>query len=131
MSESGTQSMLGYQTHRKDDEVTITLQVAERHLNRSGLLHGGIAATVLDAVSGYEAERAMKLGPGARVVTVSLTTNYLQAGRLDDHLTATAKAVGLGKTIQHVTAELRRQDGALVATANGIFKRVRMRRKDT
>ncbi len=129
MSESGTQSMLGYETHRAGDEVTITLRIEEKHLNRSGLLHGGIAATVLDAVSGYKAERAMGLGPEARVVTVSLTTNYLQAGRHGDLLTASASAVGKGKTIQHVTAELRRQDGALVATANGIFKRIRMRRR--
>lgn len=128
MSESGTQTLIGYETHRHDGTVSISLQLEERHMNRSNLLHGGITATLLDAVAGYQAELAMGLGQEARVVTVALTTNYLQAGRLGDFVTATAEPVGKGKTLQHVTARLHRQDGVLIATANGIFKRIRMRR---
>ena len=128
MSDSGAQTLIGYRTHRSDDGVTIHLDVEERHLNRSGLLHGGIASTLLDAVSGYAAERALALDEEHRVVTVALTTNYHAAGRLGDALTATARAVGKGRTLQHTAAELRTGDGGLIASANGIFKRIRARR---
>lgn len=123
----GCQQLVGYET-RIDaaGACTVSLDVGPQHLNRHGILHGGMVATVLDVVCGNTASRYFDPEGHAALVTVALNLSYIAAmgpGRI----TATARATGGGKSTAHVMGELRDADGRLLATATGIFRRITKR----
>lgn len=90
------------------------------HANRSGAIHGGLLASMLDSVLGGVAIAA--LPAGRTVVTSSLTVNYLAPGWAGDVLVGSATVRRLGRTLAHVDGEVRREDDdALLATATGVF----------
>ncbi len=124
--DSGCQELVGYRTqvNRATGTCTVVLDLEPKHLNRHGLLHGGMVATVLDVVCGNTASHFFDPENHAALVTVSLTLNYVAAAR-GGRVTATARPQGGGRSIAYVGAELRGEDGALLATATGIFKRLR------
>ena len=99
------------------------LDVLPRHLNRSGSLHGGAVATLLDAACGYAGLHAEDgSAPPAQAVTVMLTISYL--GRVDaGRIRALGRVIGGGRKLYFSTAELIAEDGRLIATAQGSFKR--------
>ena len=87
---TGAQSTIGYVVQIENGKARVILDLHEGHINRNDGLHGGIAATLLDAVCGYTASIRDGDDVLLPVTTVSLTVNYLaraQSGRV----TATAQ----------------------------------------
>lgn len=128
--DSGAQEMVGYVVDMAtpDGGARVTLDLDARHINRVGSLHGGIVAMLLDAAAGFAAARHWAGdepdGEAPQLVTVSLNIHYVasaDAGRV----VATGRVSGGGRTLAHAEAELRHEDGRLLATASGVFRRVR------
>ncbi len=114
---------IGYRlTAWREHEAEISLEVDARHMNRSGRLHGGVLATVIDAACGFAGCYEAQPGPGRRALTLSLATQYLGPVAAGTRLTATAKRSGGGRTIFFSSCEVRDADGRLVATGRGTFK---------
>lgn len=126
IEDPGCQQMVGYKTclDKETGVCTVTLDLEAKHMNRHGILHGGMVATVLDVVCGNTASHFFDPENHAALVTVSLNINYVGAGR-GGRVTATAQPVGGGRSISYVNGELRDEEGRLLATASGIFKRIR------
>jgi uncharacterized protein (TIGR00369 family) len=126
IEDPGCQQMVGYRTEidRADGSCTVTLELEPRHLNRHGILHGGMVATVLDVVCGNTASQFFDPENHADLVTVSLNLSYVAAVR-GGTITARARPTGGGKSIAYIQGELFDDEGRLLATANGIFKRIR------
>jgi uncharacterized protein (TIGR00369 family) len=98
------------------------LDIEPRHLNRSGSLHGGVTATMLDAACGYSGLHTGTGEPPANAVTVMLAISYL--GRAHEGgLRAVGRVTGAGRRMYFAAAELLADDGRLIATAQGSFKR--------
>jgi len=99
------------------------LDVEPQHLNRSASLHGGVVATPLDAACGYAGlHSGDSRAPPAQAVTVMLTISYL--GRVDaGRIRAHGQVTGGGRKLYFSSAELIAEDGRLIATAQGSFKR--------
>lgn len=115
--------MIGYRlTVWTENEAEISFEAESRHMNRSGLLHGGVLATVIDAACGFAGCYQAPPGQGRRALTLSLTTQYLGAVATGARLTATAKRSGGGRTIFFSSCEVRDAEGRLVATGSGTFK---------
>ena len=126
VEDPGCQQMVGYRTevHPQDNAATVRLDLERRHLNRNGVLHGGMVATLLDVACG-NAAAAFFGGEGqVNVLTVSLNLSYV-AATADGCVTATGKASGGGRSLAYVNGELRAEDGRLLATAAGVFKRLK------
>ncbi|MCX7567280.1 PaaI family thioesterase [Sulfitobacter sp. F26169L] len=122
--ETGTQRLLGYVVDVRDRlHGRCILDVTEHHLNRHGVLHGGIAATLLDNACGTTGSLTVDSTGKAPFLTVSMNTQFLGAG-LPGRMTATGTVTGGGRRLLFISAELRHEDGTLVATATGVFKRV-------
>ncbi len=126
IEDPGVQQLVGYKTtiDRRDGSCSVTLDLEPPHLNRHGILHGGIVATVLDVVCGNTASQFFDPENHAALVTVSLTLSYVAAAKAG-RITARARVTGGGKSIAHIFGELHDEQGQLLATATGVFKRIR------
>ena len=98
------------------------LDVDERHLNRHGVLHGGIVATLLDVAAGVTASMMHDPQGLTPVSTVSLNINYVAPGRIGP-IRATGQRTGGGRSLHFVSTELCDAEGKLIASATGVFKR--------
>lgn len=102
------------------------LTIREDHLNSQGILHGGIIAMLLDVACGNTASAWFDRAEHPLVLTLSLNTSYVAAVQ-QGKVTATGRASGGGRNLAYVNGELRAEDGTLIATAAGVFKRVTKR----
>lgn len=120
----GFNKMLGFRlADWRDGFARMELDIDERHLNRSGILHGGVLSTLLDATLGYCGIYPLEPNRRRRAVTLSMTTMYL--GQVKSGLiTCTAERRGGGKTVFMATGEVRGPDGQLLATADGVFRHI-------
>ena len=124
VDETGAQRLIGFVVDlgRGDGTARARLEVGERHLNRHGVLHGGIVATLLDAASGFAA--SLSADPQARTLflTVTLDTQFVAPAR-PGPVEATGRVTGGGRRLLFVAADLRCGDGTLLAASTGVFKR--------
>jgi uncharacterized protein (TIGR00369 family) len=104
------------------ERATFGLTIDRQHLNRQAKLQGGVLATLLDVACGYAGLWRPPGEPMAQAVTVMLTVSYLatvQAGRV----TATGRITRSGRWIYFATGDVISEDGTLLATAQGSFRR--------
>ncbi len=123
-NETGTQRLIGYVVDVTDPaHGKCYLDVNENHLNRHGVLHGGIAVTLLDNVSGTTGSLSVDRTGKTPFLTISMNTQFVGSG-LPGRMIATGTVTGGGRSLLFISAELRHEDGTLVATSTGVFKRV-------
>jgi uncharacterized protein (TIGR00369 family) len=102
--------------------AAFAIDVDARHLNRQGSLQGGVAATLLDAACGYAGLTAAEGQALGNAVTVMLNVSYLGRAR-SGRLQAVGTVTRMGRTRSTSSGELRTEQGDLIATAQGAFKR--------
>lgn len=124
--ETGAQRLIGYvlDVGGGDGRARCRLDVTADHANRHGVLHGGIAAAVLDNALGATASLSVDETGRAPFLTISMTTQFLAPAREGMSLTATGRITGGGRSMLFVEGVLENGDGTLIATATGVFKRV-------
>jgi uncharacterized protein (TIGR00369 family) len=103
------------------DHAVLALDLEPWHLNRYGIVHGGILAAIIDAAGGYAGVYPTEPGRKRRCVTVSMTTNYLGQAK-SGTITAAARRQGGGKTLFTATAEVHGPDGTLLAIGQGTYR---------
>ena len=118
---TGTQALIGYVVQIENGAARAVLDVDARHRNRNDGLHGGIIATMLDAVGGYTASLRDDGETLTPVTTVTMTVHYL-ARIHEGRVTATGRVSGGGRSIIFVDSRLTHEDGTVVATATGTYK---------
>jgi uncharacterized protein (TIGR00369 family) len=119
---SALQTHLGYRlTEWRTDFARVELPLTPVLMNRQGLPHGGMHATLLDTAMGFagcytgDPERAQM------ALTLSLTVNYLGQAR-GARLIADARRTGGGKSTYFAEATVRDETGSLIATGTGVFR---------
>ena len=100
-----------------DGRVRLALVTGPQHVNEVGLVHGGVAALLLDGAMGRCVGRM--LAPGQRCATVQLSVQFLAPaqGRIE----ALCRVVRRGRTTAFMEAECTRADGTIVARAHGTW----------
>lgn len=124
---SPSQRLIGYvvDVGHPDGRARAFLDVAADHANRVGILHGGFMAMLLDAAMGYAA--SLEFGDGdanQKVVTVSMTTNFVAPAKIGTRITAIGQMSGGGRKLAQVSGEVVDEHGQLLATATGVFRKV-------
>lgn len=120
---SGYAELIGYELiERARDFARLRLVLGPQHMNRLGIPHGGLIASLLDTATGFAV--VFRDGPErmAPAVTLSLTLNFLGQARLGDTLIAEARRRGGGKSIAFAGGEVATASGVIVARAEGVFK---------
>lgn len=115
-------SLLGFEVVEWDDGFCrMTMTIRPEHLNRSGVLHGGVVASLLDSAVGYAATWCRKPGHVRRVVSVSLTTHFTGQAR-EGVLTTIARKRGGGRKIVMASAEVRDDAGSLIGFGDSVLR---------
>lgn len=128
-SHGGFADLVGYTLETWEPELAeVTLTVDARHLNRSGVMHGGMLTTLVDTACGYSGCHAAEGETPRRAFTLSLTTNFVGAAQLGQRLVARARCTGGGKSIFFADCEVRDQDGRMIGTGQGTFKYITLRK---
>ncbi|MCR6486772.1 PaaI family thioesterase [Amycolatopsis sp. OK19-0408] len=99
-------------------EVVAVAEPDESLYNPIGMVHGGVAATMLDSVVGCAVHTTLPAGVGYS--SVELKVSYLRAihaGR--GEIRATGRVVKEGSRIAFAEGEIRDAEGKLLATASG------------
>jgi uncharacterized protein (TIGR00369 family) len=121
-SESPFLELLGTRVEEwRDGYVRIALDLQPHHLNRAGVVHGGVLATLLDHAGGFCGLYCTVPGNRRYGMTLSLTTNFLaQCG--SGRLTAIGQRTTAGRRLYFTQTEVRDQAGVLLATGSSVHR---------
>ena len=101
--------------------VTIAIDIEDWMRNRTGIVHGGVTATLIDAAAGYAGTYCPHAGRRRISSTLALTTSYVAPGK-GSRIVAKAKVRGGGRTIYAAAVEVHDESGTLIAIGEGTFK---------
>ncbi|MFT4783920.1 MAG: hypothetical protein ACI9IV_001662 [Paracoccaceae bacterium] len=90
-------------------------------MNRYGIPHGGIYATLIDTVMGYSGCFTGDPDRKQYAMTLSLTTNFLSRPK-GDCLICEARLIGGGRRTFFSEAEITDPTGEKIATGSGTFR---------
>ena len=110
-------ALLGYRlTEVEPGHAVFEITPAEQHYNPIGVVHGGIAMTLLDSAMGCAVQTRMPAGGG--YTTLEAKTNLVRAVTADTGaLRAVGKVVHVGKRVATAEARLEDREGKLYAHA--------------
>ena len=109
--------LIGPLLQQRDDPSTVGLLTDERHTNSRGIVHGGLLVAIADTIMGHAAERA---GQGRRVVTASLTTDFVGAAPGGRWIQATTSVLRTGRRMAFTSCAFH-CDERLIIAASGVF----------
>ena len=105
----------------KLDEATLTIKIRDDLRQPSGVLHGGVTATLIDTAMAFAVRTRLPMD--AATATIDLTVHYLRP-HLEGTATCTARVVRAGKRIFTVAADVVNEQGKLIATGISTYTRV-------
>lgn len=119
---TGFHEVLGYrQVSWTEQEAVIELEIAPRHLNLAGVIHGGVLTSLLDIVLAEAGCHCPYPGRIRRAVTLTLTTTF--TGQCSGGvIRATGVRRAGGRRIFNSTGEIRDAQGNLLAIGEGTFR---------
>ena len=105
----------------KPDEAVISIEMRDDLRQPSGVLHGGVTATLIDTAMAFAVRTRLRINEAT--ATIDLTVHYLRP-HITGVFTCTAKVVRAGKRIFTVSADVHGESGKLIATAISTYTRV-------
>lgn len=103
------------------DTAVISIEMRDDLRQPSGVLHGGVTATLIDTAMAFAVRTRLALTEAT--ATIDLTVHYLRP-HVTGTFTCTAKVVRAGKRIFTVSAEVHAADNKLIATAISTYTRI-------
>jgi uncharacterized protein (TIGR00369 family) len=104
-------------TEVEKGEVKMTAIADRRHLNASGAIHGGFAATVIDSATGCAVYTMMS--PGERYTTITLEVKMLRPPPINETMLVEGRLLNISKRLAVADAEIRNSEGKLIAQGVG------------
>ncbi|HTH50566.1 MAG TPA: PaaI family thioesterase [Pyrinomonadaceae bacterium] len=105
----------------KLDEATIAIDMRDDLRQPSGVLHGGVTATLIDTAMAFAVRTRLPFD--AATATIDLTVHYLRP-LTQGKATCVAKTVRVGKRIFTVSAEVFNDEGKMIATGLSTYTKV-------
>ena len=103
------------------DEAVIRINMRDDLRQPSGVLHGGVTATLIDTAMAFAVRTRLAIDEAT--ATIDLTVHYLRP-YVSGTFTCTAKVVRAGKRIFTVSADVHGADGKLIATGISTYTTV-------
>ncbi len=119
---SPMQQHLGFEmTAWQPDFARVQVPLTKVLMNRQGLPHGGVHATLLDSAMGFAGCYTGDPEKRQMALTLSLTVNYL-AQATGTHLIAEGWRTGGGRKTYFAEGKVSDTQGTVIATATGVFR---------
>jgi uncharacterized protein (TIGR00369 family) len=99
-------------------EVTVAMELEERHVNLQGFVHGGMLAILADTACGLSIRSAIV--PGRLHVTADLDIHFL-APATPGRVLGRGNAVKVGRSLAFAEASIEDEGGRLLAKAQSRF----------
>ena len=99
-------------------QAVVRMDAPKGLLSPFGPVHGGAIAALIDTSIGVAV--AAHIAAHDRTATHALNINYIAFAR-QPVVIATARVLRLGQTVAHTEAEVRSEDGTLIAKSLGTF----------
>ena len=103
------------------DEAVIEMEMRDDLSQPSGIMHGGVTATLIDTAMAFAVRTRLK--PEEPTATIDLTIHYVRP-HAEGKCRCTARVLRAGRRIFTVTADVVNEDGKLVATGVSTYTRV-------
>ncbi|MFN0139154.1 MAG: PaaI family thioesterase [Pyrinomonadaceae bacterium] len=103
------------------DLATISIEMRDDLRQPSGVLHGGVTATLIDTAMAFAVRTRLAINEAT--ATIDLTIHYVRP-HLDGKFICTARVVRAGKRIFTVSADVHNDEGKLIATGLSTYTRV-------
>lgn len=94
--------------------ITVSFVIRDEMTNPAGIMHGGIAAAMMDEVIGMT---TLTLGNEAFFAAASLNVDFLRPGRNGETIKVVAEIIRVGKTMVHVECRIYNETGKLISKA--------------
>jgi uncharacterized protein (TIGR00369 family) len=104
---------------RVEESGHLLLEVRAGHLRSLGIAHGGVIASLLDSVMGFQAARSSP--PDHYIVTAQLNVQFIRPAFEGETLIASSQVRHAGRKTAVAQGELVTTEGALVATSSATF----------
>jgi len=105
----------------KMDEASIAIDMRDDLRQPSGVLHGGVTATLIDTAMAFAVRTRLPFE--SATATIDLTVHYVRP-HTAGVVTCVAKNVRAGKRIFTVSAEVFNEEGKLIATGLSTYTKV-------
>lgn len=103
---------------RDGSALSLGLRIAPAHCNARGLLHGGVISALADNAMGLACVMRMEQ---SSALTVTLSVDFLSAGRIGQWLEVRAVPAKLGRTLAFAEARIEADD-ELIARGTAVFR---------
>lgn len=100
-------------------KCSVGVRVDESHLNKGGVAHGGLQATLLDTAMG--GATVSSLSEEEWCATAQLDISYINAAKVNSGLICTGTVLRRGRSIAHVQGEIRDQEERVIALGKGTW----------
>ena len=104
--------------------VRLSLVLEEKHTNPNGVMHGGVATTLMDEALGavIASVRGMETMQAAPHATVEMNCSFLAGPRAGDEIVVEGRALRVGRSVAFGEAEVtRRGRGDMIAKGRFTF----------
>ncbi len=120
--DSGFHELIGYrQVEWTRERVVLELEIGPKHLNRSGVVHGGVLSALIDIASSLAGCWTEDPQKRRRTMTLALTTSFTAQARAGV-IRATGRVLAGGEKIYTSGGEVRDANGILLAVGQGTFR---------
>jgi uncharacterized protein (TIGR00369 family) len=107
-----------YEKMRDDGSRIIGMRVAHQHLNRIGVIHGGLVCTFCDFAMSQATMRTLE--PGRKYVTANLSADFAGSANEGEWIEAHAEVFRSGRRVVFVNCFVYRGEQR-IARASGTF----------
>ena len=121
-SESPFLNLLGTSVEEwRDGYARISLSIQPEHLNRAGVIHGGVLATLLDHGGGFCGLYCITPGNRRYGMTLSLSCNFVGQSKTGK-VFVIGNRTSSGRRIYFSDTEVRTEEGVLLATGSSVHR---------
>lgn len=94
--------------------MTVSFVIRDEMTNPAGIMHGGIAAAIMDEVIGMT---TYTLGNEAFFAAANLNVDFLRPGKKGETIKVVSEIIRAGKTMVHVECRIYNQENKLISKA--------------
>jgi uncharacterized protein (TIGR00369 family) len=110
----------------KAGRVRVAYDTTDQLANRYGAIHGGMTAAMLDDVISLAA--GVTIEWGQVTPTLEMKVSYIAQGKPGTRIIAEARTIRRGGTVMFLEADLKDEEGKLIATASSTVMIAQMKR---